>query len=171
MYGSLGRIMTSELDEFRDFNGDGFTFGVGAKTVAMRGEKASILPYAQFSYVMEDLSFKASDAARKEVRGDGSLYDFVLGCQFALNTTPNLTTYAGIELFPLNEGELEFKEVPPRLSLAGSDLNFKRVTEFRRRDVLDLKFGAIANLDRFSMRGEVTIIAETSFLFGAGFRL
>ncbi len=170
VYGALGRIMTTEWSEFRNFKGEGFEFGFGAKTEAYTGVKGKIVPYAQFNYVIEDLEYKATDTATTKVKAENSIYEFVVGSVFVMTSNPRFSPYAGFEIFPINSGEIKFKEDVPTIGSGSTAISVtSRTFEFNRDDVINLKFGASAAFGNFMLRGEAIMISETTFLASAGF--
>jgi hypothetical protein len=170
VYGSLGRIMSTEWSEFRNFKGEGFVFGFGAKTEAYTGVKGKIVPYAQFNYVIEDLEYKATDTATTKVKAENSIYEFVVGSVFVMTSNPRFSPYAGFEIFPINSGEIKFKEDVPTIGTGSTAISINsRTFEFNRDDVINLKFGASAAFGNFMLRGEAIMISETTFMASAGF--
>jgi hypothetical protein len=170
VFGTVGRIISTELVDYRDFKGEGFQFGFGAKTAAYKGEKAHIVPYGQFSYLNEEMTYKASDAAATKIKADGDAYEFIVGAIFKLVSNPRFSPYFGFELFPLNKGEIKFKEDVTAVGTGSTAIAADaRTIEYKRDDVLNIKFGASALFGNFSLRGEAIMISETTFLFGTSF--
>lgn len=167
VFGQFGRAMSVELEDVRDLKGDGYSFGFGAKTIAYSGTKAMIIPYGVFNYITEEMKYKVPNTD-DELKADVSMYEFTVGVIFALNTNPNFKPYAGFELFPLNEGKMKFDDTTATVG-TGTKAIKTDTEKYKRDDVIALKFGAAANFANFVLRGEATMISETTFLFGAGF--
>lgn len=171
VFGDFGRVMTTELVDFRDFKGDGYLFGFGAATVAYQGQRGRVMVHAGFYDWIETMKYKPDTAGAADVKADVGMYDFLVGTIFALKANPKFTPYAGLELFPLSQGEMKFKDQITEIGTGANKLAVKQTTKFKRNDVIDLKFGGEVTLDKFILRGEATMISEMTFLFSAGFIL
>ena len=170
----MGRTVRAELEDFSDYNGDGYEAGAGLSTLAYRGEKSAIYGYGRFNYQSEDMSFTKGD---QKLKSSLDFYEFSVGLLASLTTNPKLHPYAALEVYPINQGKIKSKVDDKSAAAALAKLtenskeapDFSKTIEFQRSDILGMRIGAATHVQDFTLRGEMTMITETTFLVGAGF--
>jgi hypothetical protein len=147
----VGIIIDSEID-LLDYEGEGFLFGGGARTIFKRDGQMTVHGFALFSYQKEDFE---DEVAGIDYSLDATTYELHLGSVAAYAVTPTVSAYGGAELLLLNDGEVESDPGD-----GDSDLE--------RDDIFNLKLGANIAVDSLTIRPEATLFGEQTFLLAVG---
>lgn len=145
----LGFIMDTEVEQIRE-DGDGFLFGGGARFEFAQSGTMRVLGFGLLSYQTEEIkdgSFKL----------ELDTYELHTGAVTAFHVSRTIVPYAGIDVILFDDGEA-------KSSFGGSSSE----EDIERDDMFSLKLGANINLASASLRPEVTILGEQTFLFAVG---
>ena len=143
LYGELGFIARSELEKSPD-DDVGILLGTGVRGVFYRERQYSIIGRGGIRYIAEEYGLGT----------EGDILDVELGATGIYDVNENIGLYAGVEVFPVSEGEID--------SLAGE-------FDFGRDDIVGFRLGGNWRLNQFSLNAEFGIISETSFILRLGF--
>ena len=176
LYVSLGFIANAEPDfsqGMKGDSGDGFLSGAGIRGVNYEDEYISVMSYAQLSFISEDYG-EASETVTDETgpatvstETSAEIFDVALGAIVKGYVADGVSVYGGLEFIPYTDGKVKSITRTEQNSTVGGSTE---VSEDIERDLpVTLRVGANYELDRWSLRGEISLISETGIMIGAGF--
>lgn len=147
--GQAGFIMDTEVERI-DEDGDGFLFGGGARFEIAQSGSLRLLGFGLLSFQTEEIkdgSFKL----------ELDTHELHTGVVSAFHISRTIIPYAGLDIILFDDGEAK-----------ASNGNFSSEDDVERDDMFSLKLGANLDLASVTMRPEVTILGEQTFLFAVG---
>jgi hypothetical protein len=141
-YGEIGYVVESELEDGGD--DDGFLLGGGVKGMLHQDGRFSLFGSAGVRFVTEEYGGGA----------EGEFFEVPLGLIARGQVRPDFGLYAGLDVIPYSDGELDFRR--------GS-------TDVDRDDPVGMRLGADYKLDRAIINAEFALISEEAFILRVGF--
>ena len=137
LYGELGYIIEAEPENGND--DDGFLLGLGVRGNLLVEDEVSVIGRAGLRAISESYGGGV----------DADIFELELGAVGRFDLNRDLSLYAGVDLFPFTEGEVD---------TGRSDVDFDR------DDLLGLRFGADYRLEKLAFVAELALIGEEAFV-------
>ena len=151
-FAQLGLIVDSEIGGFDD--GQGFTFGIGGRSVVHKETAYRVSAYGAFTYQSEEFD-------EKSIKVELTTYDLHAGAVVGFNATPVMMPYAGLDLVLLSDGDSKVK-------IKGGGTYDNDDDDIERDDILNLKIGGLFNPATPTVRAEVVLMGEDTFTLAVG---
>lgn len=145
LYGELGYIAEAELSNSND-DGDGVVVGGGVRALLFQQNQLSIYGRGGFRFIYEDYGHQT----------DGEIAEIELGGIVRYDLGGNLGVYGGLDAIPYSDGEIEVGNTK---------------TDIERDDILGLRFGFDAKVQRVLLNAEIALISEEAFILRIGLPL
>lgn len=149
LIGQVGLIFDSEVENSSADDGSGFMLGGGARFGIHQSGKTRLFGYGMLNFTRE--TFDGPGELEYEI----TLLDLHAGGAVAFLVGPTIQPWVGLELVLHSDGDLESK-----VGDTTSEIDVER------DDRLGLRGGVNFRLPSSTIRLDMTLVSETSFLFG-----
>ncbi len=155
LVGQVGFVFDAEIENPSIKNdGSGLMLGAGLRSMLHQTAQGRFHAWGFFNWTKE--SYEASG----DLEYDLDIFDLNLGGVWLHKLTPLVHPWLGLGIGLHSDGEIEGST---RLATVTEDAE--------RDDRISLRVGGNVNLDRGTLRAEMILVSETSFIFGFGTNL
>jgi len=147
--GQLGYDFEGKIDD--NWKGKGYIIGGGLNALLYKGSRVSFGGYGLLNYLAED--YKHVD--NYKVKFGFSDLDFHVGALLLFRASQNVTVYGGPDLVLYSKGAISFPHA--------SDI------ELERSHNINIKLGMDLQLNKVTLRPEITFLGEKTLVLGIGF--
>lgn len=152
LYADLGFTLKSEIEK-QTTNGSGFVFGAGARGIIHKYNSLSVYGTGGFLYQLEDYASSM----------DGSHFEVNLGAFLGYELNPMFDFFAGLDLIPFSDGEIETEVSGLRID----GFNTKTDASTDVDQLLSVRLGSNVHWKQFTFRPEVSLFAKRNLALHA----
>lgn len=150
LFGQLGFIFDSEIEDLDSADGDGFMFGGGARFVINQDRPLKVVGYGLLNLTRETFDGDG-------LKCDNDLTDLHGGATASYEVSPTVAPYGGVDIVLHSDGDFKCK--------GGGNTNIER------DDSLSLRIGANFEFSTLYFRPEAIVAGENTIVLNLGTRL